>query len=219
MAGSRLIARKRCGVPTAFATRPWTTGRCGSSRPLITAIACAPASMSQKLEAASLPSSRSLWGLRGEFGSVAADAGRRLSLRMDRGSQCTSDDFREQIRFSGIAPNYAFVVKQQTNGVAERFNQTMKEQTIHGRVFKNLEEVRAAAVAFNERYNRDWRLEKLGFKCPPRSPSGTADEAGCLNEFSFCTGSGCLSKGGGWGLRKCRSAGLVRPARIGDSTD
>jgi len=105
-------------------------------------------------------------GLLGEFGSVGADAGRGLSLRMDHGSQYTSDDFRDQIRFWGIAPSYAFVAEPQTNGLAERFNRTMKEQAIHGRIFKNLEEVRAAAVAFKDRYNRDWRLEKLGFKSP-----------------------------------------------------
>jgi putative transposase len=105
-------------------------------------------------------------GLLGVSGSVAADAGRGLSLRMDHGSQYTSDDFRDQIRFWGIAPSYAFVAEPQTNGVAERFNRTMKEQAIHGRIFNNLEEVRAAAVAFKDRYNRDWRLEKLGFKSP-----------------------------------------------------
>ncbi len=77
---------------------------------------------------------------------------------MNHGSQYTSDDFRDQMRFWGIAPSYAFV--------AERFNRTMKEQAIHGRIFNNLEEVRAAAVAFKDRYNRDWRLEKLGFKSP-----------------------------------------------------
>jgi transposase InsO family protein len=85
---------------------------------------------------------------------------------MDHGSQYTSDDFRDQIRFWGIAPSYAFVAEPQTNGVAERFNRTLKEQAIHGRIFNNLEEVRAAAVAFKDRYNRDWRLEKLGFKSP-----------------------------------------------------
>jgi putative transposase len=92
--------------------------------------------------------------------------GRGLSLRMDHGSQYTSDDFRNQIRFWGITPSYAFVAEPQTNGVAERFNRTMKEQAIHGRIFRNLQEVRAAAIAFKDRYNRDWRLEKLGFKSP-----------------------------------------------------
>ncbi|OXC75751.1 integrase core domain-containing protein [Caballeronia sordidicola] len=105
-------------------------------------------------------------GLLGEFGCVAADVGRGLSLRMDHGSQYTSDDFREQIKFWGIAASYAFVAEPQTNGVAERFNRTLKEQAIHGRIFSNLEEVRTAVVAFKDRYNRDWRLEKLGFMSP-----------------------------------------------------
>lgn len=105
-------------------------------------------------------------GLHSEFGGVVADSGRGLSLRMDHGSQYTSDDFRDQIRFWGIAPSYAFVAEPQTNGVAQRFNRTLKEQAIHGRIFRNLEEVRAAAIEFKDRYNRDWRLEKLGFKSP-----------------------------------------------------
>ena len=45
-------------------------------------------------------------------------------------------------------------------------NRTMKEQAIHGRIFLNVEEVRAAALAFKDRYNREWRLEKLGFMSP-----------------------------------------------------
>ncbi|KAF1065533.1 IS3 family transposase (plasmid) [Burkholderia gladioli] len=105
-------------------------------------------------------------GLREHFGSIEADAGRGLSLRMDHGSQYTSDDFRNQIKFWGVTPSYAFVAEPQTNGVAERFNRTMKEQAVHGRLFKNVEEVRAAVVAFQDRYNREWRLEKLGFKSP-----------------------------------------------------
>ncbi|MEM5373339.1 integrase core domain-containing protein [Paraburkholderia azotifigens] len=54
----------------------------------------------------------------------------------------------------------------QTNGVAERFNRTMKEQKIHGRIFRNVDEVRDAVVDFKDRYNREWRLEKLGFMSP-----------------------------------------------------
>ena len=36
------------------------------------------------------------------------------------------------------------MAEPQTNGVAERFNRTLKEQAIYGRVFGNLEEVREA---------------------------------------------------------------------------
>jgi putative transposase len=105
-------------------------------------------------------------GLRSEFGGTGAEAGRGLMLRMDHGSQYTSDDFRNQLKFWGITPSFSFVAEPQTNGVAERFNRTLKEQAIHGHIFKNLEEVRAAAIAFKDRYNRHWRLEKLGFMSP-----------------------------------------------------
>jgi transposase InsO family protein len=105
-------------------------------------------------------------GLKAEFGATGADAGRGLTLRMDHGTQYTADDFLNQVRFWGIAPSFAFVAEPQTNGVVERFNRTLKEQAIHGRVFRNLEEVRVAVTAFVDRYNRHWRLEKLGFMSP-----------------------------------------------------
>jgi transposase InsO family protein len=105
-------------------------------------------------------------GLKAEFGATGADAGRGLILRMDNGTQYTADDFLNQVKFWGITPSFAFVAEPQTNGVAERFNRTLKEQAIHGRIFKNVEEVRAAVTAFRDRYNRHWRLEKLGFMSP-----------------------------------------------------
>ena len=36
----------------------------------------------------------------------------------------------------------AFVAEPQTNGVAERFNRTLKEQIIHGRIYRNIAELR-----------------------------------------------------------------------------
>ena len=105
-------------------------------------------------------------GLLAEFGATGADAGRGLALRMDNGTQYTADDFLNQVKFWGIAPSFAFVAEPQTNGVAERFNRTLKEQVIHGRIFRNVEEVRVAITEFRERYNRHWRLEKLGFMSP-----------------------------------------------------
>ena len=105
-------------------------------------------------------------GLSTYLGNTAADAGRGLALRMDHGTQYTADHFLNQIRFWGITPSFAFVAEPQTNGVAERFNGTLKEQAIYGQVFQNLAEVRAAVDAFVERYNAHWRLEKLGFQTP-----------------------------------------------------
>ena len=108
-------------------------------------------------------------GLKTEFGTTGADAGRGLALRMDHGTQYTADDFLNQVKFWGIASSFAFVAEPQTNGVAERFNRTLKEQAIHGRIFKNVEEVRVAVTEFKDRYNRHWRLEKLGFMSPLES--------------------------------------------------
>ena len=105
-------------------------------------------------------------GLHTEFGATGADAGRGLTLRMDHGTQYTADDFLNQVRFWGIAPSFAFVAEPQTNGVAERFNRTLKEQAIHGRIFRNVEEVRTAVTDFKVRYNHHGRLEKLGFMSP-----------------------------------------------------
>ncbi len=105
-------------------------------------------------------------GLHSEFGATDADAGRGLTLRMDNGTQYTADACLNQIKFWGIAPSFACVAAPQTNGVAERFNRTLKEQASHGRIFRDVEAVRVAVTAFKERYNRPWRLEQRGFMSP-----------------------------------------------------
>ena len=105
-------------------------------------------------------------GLKAIFGSLGPDVARGLALRMDHGTQYLSDHFLNQIRYWGIQPSFAFVEQPQTNGVAERFNRTLKEQAIHGRIFRNVEEVRAAVAEFVARYNNHWRLEKLDFLSP-----------------------------------------------------
>lgn len=105
-------------------------------------------------------------GLRQQYGSVDADVARGLALRLDHGSQYLADHFLKQIRYWGIHPSFGFIEEPETNGVAERWNRTLKEQAIYGRVFQNLEEVRAAVADFVARYNESWRLEKLGYQTP-----------------------------------------------------
>ena len=105
-------------------------------------------------------------GLAGLYGSTAAGAARGLALRMDHGSQYLSDHFTNQIKFWGIQPSYAFVAEPQTNGVAERFNRTLKEQIIHGRIYRNIAELRDAVRDFVELYNAQWIVEKNGLSLP-----------------------------------------------------
>ncbi len=108
-------------------------------------------------------------GVSEQYGSVGGDIARGLLLRMDHGSQYISDHFRKQIRYWGITPSWAFVEEPQTNGVVERFNRTLKEQAIYGRIFRNVEEVRTAVKSFVEHYNEHWLIEKMGFLSPAQA--------------------------------------------------
>ena len=80
-----------------------------------------------------------------------------------------SDHFTNQIKFWGIQPSYAFVAEPQTNGVAERFNRTLKEQIIHGRIYRNIAELRDAVRDFVELYNAQWIVEKNGYLSPAQA--------------------------------------------------
>jgi putative transposase len=50
--------------------------------------------------------------------------------------------------------------------VAERFLRTLQEQSIYGRTFDTIEEVRRAVADFVELYNEQWLLEKNGYLSP-----------------------------------------------------
>lgn len=108
-------------------------------------------------------------GLDDIYGGIQAGVARGLSLRMDHGTQYLSDHFLKQVRYWGIQPSFAFVSEPETNGVAERFNRTLKEQAIYGRVFRNIEEVRSAVADFIKNYNQQWLIAKLGYRSPAQT--------------------------------------------------
>jgi transposase InsO family protein len=103
------------------------------------------------------------------FGSVRADAARGVSLRHDHGSPFMSEHFQSQLRFFGMASSFAFVREPETNGVAERFIRTLKEQIVFGRIYQDIEEVRTAVRAYFDRYNQHWLLEKNGYRSPAQT--------------------------------------------------
>ncbi len=118
------------------------------------------------------------------YGSLDADVARGLALRMDHGSQYLSDHFLKQIRYWGIHPSFGFVEEPETNGVAERWNRTLKEQAIHGRM--NLEAVRVAVADFVERYKD---LRSLGITHRSRRARSSATPGGIAQ---MCVqGTGC----------------------------
>ena len=85
-------------------------------------------------------------------------------MRHDHGSPFMSEHFQNQLRFFGMAPSFAFVREPETNGVAERFIRTLKEQIVFGRIFQDIEEVRTAVRTYFDRYNQHWLLEKNGYR-------------------------------------------------------
>jgi putative transposase len=104
--------------------------------------------------------------VKGVFGALGAGTARGVAVRHDHGSAFMAEHFRNQVRFWGMAPSYAFVAEPETNGVAERFFRTLKEQVVHGRIYRTLGDVRAAVRAFIEGYNASWLIEKNGMMSP-----------------------------------------------------
>jgi putative transposase len=100
------------------------------------------------------------------YGSLSHGIAIGLKLRIDNGSQYTSDYFIQQIKYWGVEDSFGLIRQPETNGVAERFHRTLKEQIIEGRVFKTVDEVREAVKQFIEIYNEQWLVEKLGHQTP-----------------------------------------------------
>ena len=101
-----------------------------------------------------------------EYGLLEQDIARGLKIRPDHGSQFTSEAYRSQSKFWGISLSYSFVKEPETNGVVERFHRTFKEQIIHGRIYRNIDELYTAVKKFIETYNEHWLLEKLSYQSP-----------------------------------------------------
>jgi len=105
-------------------------------------------------------------GLRANFGGYLAGIAPALTVRHDHGSQYMSDHFQGELRFLGITSSPAFVREPQGNGCAERFILTLKEQLLWVESFATVEELRRALLAFKERYNNEWLIERLGHRTP-----------------------------------------------------
>lgn len=100
------------------------------------------------------------------YGALEKGVACGLKLRIDNGSQYTSDYFLQQLRYWGVESSFGLVRQPETNGVAERFHRTLKEQVIEGRAFQNADEVRDAVRQFVRVYNEQWLVAKRGYASP-----------------------------------------------------
>lgn len=105
-------------------------------------------------------------GVRRCFGRIAEGVAAGLTVRHDHGSQYLSDAFQAELAFLGIASSPAFIRAPEGNGCAERVIRTLKEQLLWVKSFATVEELRIALIAWAELYNREWLIERHGFKPP-----------------------------------------------------
>ena len=71
-----------------------------------------------------------------------------------------------EIDHLGIEPSPAYHYEPETNGCVEKFIQTLKEQVLWIEHFETFEQLRAAVRAFARTYNREWLIERLGYRSP-----------------------------------------------------
>jgi transposase InsO family protein len=100
------------------------------------------------------------------YGAVGRGVAHGVKLRIDNGSQYTSDYFLQQLKYLGIESSFGLIRQPETNGVAERFHRTLKDQIIEGRVFQNVDEVREAVDQFVKLYNEQWLVAKRDHRSP-----------------------------------------------------
>lgn len=119
-------------------------------------------------------------GVKKHFGGFDAEVATGLTLRHDHGSNYMSEDFQNEIRYTGIASSPAFVRQPEGNGVAERAIRTLKEQLLWVRHFATIEELRIALKEFAALYNATWLRERHGHRTPDQiraEQKGLAPEA------------------------------------------
>ncbi len=114
--------------------------------------------------------------VREHFGSYRAELATGLALRHDHGSPFMSDLFQTELRFLGIESSPAFVREPEGNGCAERFIRTLKEQLLWIEPFATIDKLRVALLAFKDRYNREWLVERHGHRSPAAVRAAFVDE-------------------------------------------
>jgi putative transposase len=105
-------------------------------------------------------------GIRQHFGAYRQGTAVGLALRHDHGSQFLSYAYQAELRFLGIRSSPAFLREPQGNGCAERFIRTLKEQLLWVERFATIEDLRLALLAFKDRYNREWLIQRHGHRSP-----------------------------------------------------
>ena len=85
----------------------------------------------------------------------------------DRGSQYTSDEFRQFCRANGVRPSVGRTGICYDNAVAESFFGTLKKELIHTKPWPTIDKLRTAVFEYIESYfNRRRRHSTIGYDTP-----------------------------------------------------
>ena len=100
------------------------------------------------------------------WGRLEADIARGLEVRHDWGPQYRSAHFTGSLAWLGIADSPAFLGEPETNGCAERWIRTLKEQCLWVQLYDTIDELRQAVAGFVDRYNSSWLIQRHGHRTP-----------------------------------------------------
>jgi putative transposase len=100
------------------------------------------------------------------WGQLGPDVARGLELRHDWGPQYRSAHFAGSLAWLGITDSPAFLGEPETNGCAERWIRTLKDQCLWVQLHDTVEELRQAVAGFVDRYNSSWLIQRHGHRTP-----------------------------------------------------
>ena len=99
---------------------------------------------------------------------VGCGRGPRAVTAARLGTQYRSAHFLGSIGWLGIADDAAFLGEPETNGCAERWIRTLKEQCLWAELHDTVDQLRQAVSSFVDRYNTSWLIQRHGHLTPRR---------------------------------------------------
>jgi transposase InsO family protein len=100
------------------------------------------------------------------WGQLGPDVARGLQLRHDWAPQYRSAHFAGSLAWLGITDSPAFLGEPETNGCAERWIRTLKDQCLWVQLHEGVDELRQAVTRFIETYNTSWFIQRYGHRTP-----------------------------------------------------
>ena len=93
----------------------------------------------------------------------------------DRGTQYASSEYIKQLRLNEITPSMTESGNPKDNAMAERINNTVKNELLHGRTFTSLEQVTAAVESAILFYNSERPHSSLDWHTPDQAHQMSGD--------------------------------------------